>query len=181
MSTGSHLQKTHGVDTYAMTRHSPVKPDFDALHDEMHADGEWNEASTRHTHRNGFVQRAMKESRTPINPISDRQRARIVTLAEATEVLRDWTGDRCQGRIPVHCTGTGQHAHHVKRRSQGGSDDVTNLRWLCRACHSWAHHNVAEAKVLGLLHTNTVEPEPEEGDLYDYGNCPGYTAAGRAS
>jgi len=29
--------------------------------------------------------------------------------------------------------------HHIKYRSQGGSDDVDNLIALCRKCHDLAH------------------------------------------
>lgn len=35
--------------------------------------------------------------------------------------------------------GKGLHLHHVKRRSQGGSDDERNLVTLCYKCHTELH------------------------------------------
>ena len=33
--------------------------------------------------------------------------------------------------------------HHIKLRSLGGSDDRSNLVWLCRKCHN-AEHGIVE-------------------------------------
>lgn len=43
------------------------------------------------------------------------------------------------------------HVHHIKRRSQGGSNDPSNLICLCQAAHDWVHANPAEAALFGLL------------------------------
>ena len=83
---------------------------------------------------------------------SAKQRKRIVTLAEATVALVDWTGGGCQARIPGVCTGLGECAHHRLRRSQGGTDDILNLVWVCRACHiTWIHRYPHDAAARGLL------------------------------
>ena len=42
----------------------------------------------------------------------------------------------------VCCKVCGQEAHdihHIKYRSQGGTDDIKNLVALCRTCHEKAH------------------------------------------
>lgn len=33
----------------------------------------------------------------------------------------------------------GVHVHHIRFRSQGGSDTPDNLVWLCRPCHDKRH------------------------------------------
>ncbi len=42
-------------------------------------------------------------------------------------------------------------AHHVLRRSQGGKDEVTNLKSVHRICHRYLHEHPAEAKARGFL------------------------------
>jgi 5-methylcytosine-specific restriction endonuclease McrA len=42
--------------------------------------------------------------------------------------------------------------HHIRRRSQGGTDTVDNLVLLHRECHRWVHTHIAEARELGLLY-----------------------------
>jgi hypothetical protein len=53
-------------------------------------------------------------------------------------------GWRCPARNGLHC-------HHVKRRSQGGTDEASNLVCLCHGCHAWIHDNPAESRRLGYL------------------------------
>lgn len=45
------------------------------------------------------------------------------------------------------------HVHHIEPRSEGGTDDITNLEVRCPDCHADAHD--AEACVLcgGIIHT----------------------------
>jgi len=44
------------------------------------------------------------------------------------------------GRRCVHCgRRLGLHIHHVRFRSNGGADDLTNLLCLCRLCHASLH------------------------------------------
>lgn len=37
------------------------------------------------------------------------------------------------------CGGVATIRHHVVERSDGGSDDDSNLVPMCRSCHSWLH------------------------------------------
>lgn len=39
------------------------------------------------------------------------------------------------------CTGVANHAHHMKRRSQGGLDEPSNLLAVCAHCHDQIHRN----------------------------------------
>jgi RNA-directed DNA polymerase len=41
--------------------------------------------------------------------------------------------------------------HHVIRRSQGGKDEVDNLKAVHRRCHRYLHEHPAEAKARGFL------------------------------
>jgi len=38
--------------------------------------------------------------------------------------------------------------HHVKARAEGGKDDPSNLKWLCRACHDYQHAKEAVLKAI---------------------------------
>lgn len=68
-------------------------------------------------------------------------------------------GGVCEARIEGVCCGTGDHLHHVRRRSQGGGDSPANLRLLCELCHEWTHRHPAAAVELGLLAPTAVEPK----------------------
>ena len=47
----------------------------------------------------------------------------------------DRDGHRCQIRISGVCIGTATHAHHVKPKVKGGSDDPANLAAACAPCN----------------------------------------------
>ena len=53
----------------------------------------------------------------------------------------DW---RCECRTHLHC-------HHIKRRSQGGSDEASNLLVVCARCHQFIHDHPAESRRRGYL------------------------------
>lgn len=50
------------------------------------------------------------------------------------------------------------HAHHRKRRSQGGDDSPTNVIHIPDWFHSWIHDNVEKAQQLGLLVPGWQDP-----------------------
>lgn len=75
------------------------------------------------------------------------RRARRHARARPTEALATW----CEAKIDGVCTGRAVHRHHVRRRSQGGTDDRSNTRDLCMPCHEWIHAHPAHAYELGLL------------------------------
>ena len=67
---------------------------------------------------------------------------------------QQWCFDRAKGRCEVGvegCTGRAEHAHHMRLRSQGGSDDPSNLLAVCHLCHDWIHRNRDEAKARGWI------------------------------
>lgn len=72
-------------------------------------------------------------------------------LAETKPVLLERSRGRCEARTSSLCTGVGVHAHHVRRRSQGGSNDPTNLLWVCFFCHAAIHANPEQARELGMI------------------------------
>ncbi len=56
----------------------------------------------------------------------------------------------CEARTRA-CSGRGNQAHHVLRRSQGGSNDLGNLLWVCRGCHDFIHKHIEQAYKQGWL------------------------------
>lgn len=75
-----------------------------------------------------------------------RMNARAVKRA-----LLERSGGRCEAAFSLMCTGVGVHAHHVKRASQGGSDDPSNRVWCCHPCHALIHAEPQSARDRGLL------------------------------
>ena len=73
-----------------------------------------------------------------------------IAYAELRVEIMDRSMGRCQRKSP-QCWGMGSDVHHVVRRSQGGTDDPANLKWLCRPCHQYIHEHVAESKAEGWL------------------------------
>lgn len=57
----------------------------------------------------------------------------------------------CQAVDHPHVCGMGWHVHHVKRRSQGGTNDLWNLVLLCGIAHAYVHDHPAWARSIGLL------------------------------
>ena len=73
----------------------------------------------------------------------------------------------CQGRLAfpdIDCW-VGLHVHHLRRRSQGGTNDLTNLFALCAAHHDAVDANPSVGVGLGLLDARStgskVVPRPE--------------------
>jgi hypothetical protein len=61
------------------------------------------------------------------------------------------------------CGRAGCDPHHRKPRARGGPDWWENLIYLCRACHSWAHHD-PDAEFDGYL-IPSCTPNDEIADV----------------
>lgn len=57
----------------------------------------------------------------------------------------------CEARASEKCTGRAVHTHHRKLRSQGGTDDQSNLLAVCLQCHHHIHMNPALSYERGWL------------------------------
>lgn len=74
-------------------------------------------------------------------PTSTRQRARRIkrqglTSAQGARLVWDTRPHRCEdcGKfLRAH------NVHHIVHRKHGGTNDPTNLRLVCAACHDLAH------------------------------------------
>ena len=65
----------------------------------------------------------------------------------------DRSGGYCEARWE-DCRIHAAHVHHIRRRSQGGTDEPANLLAVCVHCHHMIHTNIAEAVTKGHLFTN---------------------------
>lgn len=73
------------------------------------------------------------------------------TLAASKRVVERRSGGRCEARIAHRCSGRATQHHHVKRRSQGGSNAPENLLHVCTAAHLTIHAHPAAAVAAGDL------------------------------
>lgn len=93
--------------------------------------------------------------RTPLRRVSKKRAAADRVLAHARAQVKRRSWGRCEAEFSQYCTRRGTQAHHVRRRSQGGTDTPDNLLWVCTPCHSAIHAEPQRAAALGLLHTRT--------------------------
>jgi hypothetical protein len=92
------------------------------------------------------------------------QRVTQVDRDREWQQARTWVIDgradgRCEARATPDCTGRAEHAHHVKLRSRGGSNDPANLLAVCEPCHSWIHGHPDEATEQGLMRPSWHEEQ----------------------
>lgn len=90
--------------------------------------------------RTGGLKRSPFKPKKKNDPEWQRARARVLKRC----------GGRCEARWEG-CAGAAHHVHHMKRRSQGGTHDVSNLLACCFLCHNQIHSNIEKARKLGHL------------------------------
>jgi 5-methylcytosine-specific restriction endonuclease McrA len=81
--------------------------------------------------------------------------------------VRKVVWERARGRCERCETGlyvTTWHAHHVKLRSRGGTDDPANLVALCPPCHRWVHANPTLAENEGWMLASWLEEARRSAD-----------------
>jgi 5-methylcytosine-specific restriction endonuclease McrA len=72
-------------------------------------------------------------------------------LARSRHEVVQRCGGLCEARTSLACSSRAQHIHHLRFRSQGGSDAASNLIAVCLVCHDWIHTHPAEAAERGLI------------------------------
>lgn len=82
---------------------------------------------------------------------SERAETYEAEFRDARRAVLERAGGRCEGKVNERCAGLAAHVHHIRRRSQGGGNEVGNLVALCLPCHEWVHANPAAAAQAGLL------------------------------
>jgi 5-methylcytosine-specific restriction endonuclease McrA len=88
--------------------------------------------------RRGFLKR-----RTPLRP---KHRA---SLGDVLVLMHHFgTDPRC---VFPDCDKEAEDLHHVKPKGRGGSDELANIKPLCRRHHRWVHENPNKANEMGLL------------------------------
>lgn len=112
----------------------------------------WQDRSRRQAR---FAKRnALRRARGGLRPRSPKRAAQDRRLAQARAQVLARCDGRCEANVEAVCRPAvhdGVHAHHVRRRSQGGPDTPENLLWVCADAHRWIHDNPAAAAAMGLL------------------------------
>ena len=80
---------------------------------------------------------------------------------EVARVVGDRAGGRCEAMVFPVCTGGAEQLHHRQYRSRGGEHTVTNLVFICKACHDCVHAHPRESAEIGL----SVHSGQEPGDV----------------
>ena len=78
--------------------------------------------------------------------------------ARPDEPLKVW----CEVARAGVCTGRAEVRHHIRRRSQGGTDDASNTLDICDADHRWIHENPTKAYAWGYLAHQWDAPDEVE-------------------
>lgn len=74
--------------------------------------------------------------RTPLRSVSTKRRASSSEWDAVKTAVRLRSKGRCEVVLEgVRCLRDAKDAHHVVKRSQGGSDSVHNVMDVCRPCH----------------------------------------------
>lgn len=95
----------------------------------------------------------MRESRTRINPVSERRRFEFAERAQCRAIVM--SRDRvCRGKglTPVNCTSTPTEVHELGRGAYRTSCylDPDLCLGLCHTCHAWVTGHPSLANDLGL-------------------------------
>jgi hypothetical protein len=97
--------------------------------------------------------------RSPIRAVSKKKRAQVAAWRQTRLVVikRDVTCRAAELAPEVRCWGR-EEIHHLRRRSQGGTDLPANLALVCEAHHFHVHAHPEWAASVGLL---IIRPEAE--------------------
>lgn len=110
--------------------------------------------------------KGLRRTRMKESPTAKKRREEYEErMALARPVLVFRSRGRCEGTIPLVCTGWFEDAHHRILRSRGGDEDPENLIALCAMCHRWVHDHPKEATELGLMASNHDFHNPVEDHL----------------
>lgn len=105
----------------------------------------------------GLDQSKRLARRSRLSAKSEKKLKSDLALADQMPALFARSNGRCEAKLPG-CKGSGQHAHHRRRRSQGGRHELANLVWLCHPCHTWIHAHPEQSFVHGFLVASWDDP-----------------------
>jgi 5-methylcytosine-specific restriction endonuclease McrA len=94
---------------------------------------------------------------TPMKRVSAQPNEYELEFRKMKPIVRKRSKYQCEAKTDV-CIGGGQHVHHRKLRSQGGTNSEANLIDVCMPCHEWIHAHPALSYQRGwLLHGHDEE------------------------
>lgn len=102
--------------------------------------------------KRSLLKKTSSLKRTAFKP--KRNSKKEANWAKARRDAMHRSGGRCHASIAQTCSGHAEHVHHMKLRSQGGTNELSNLLVCCFSCHEWIHRNPEEAAKKGFLILN---------------------------
>lgn len=87
-------------------------------------------------------------------------------LRRVEPIVMDRADWRCELMIPGQCDGLGLTMHHRKLRSQGGSNETSNLIACCAGCHHYIHLKPEHSYHMGWLVKGFADPAKTEIRTY---------------
>jgi hypothetical protein len=87
-------------------------------------------------------------------PMKRQRSSKVIKFAngldKATPALVARCNGWCEAGFPP-CKIVGSHRHHRQLRSQGGTNDLSNLLYVCEHCHTYGHHFPDFARRVGFI------------------------------
>lgn len=97
--------------------------------------------------RNGALKR--KTGLRQKSPMRRSNASKAAFSAETRAAALRRSGGRCEALTPV-CRDKASHLHHIRLRKSGDAS-LENALYVCCACHTYIHSNVAESYERGWL------------------------------
>jgi 5-methylcytosine-specific restriction protein A len=95
---------------------------------------------------------------------STRRHALPPDWPQRRNAVRRRANGRCEGRVRgVRCPNRGAECDHITPHTEGGTDDLSNLQWLCTPCHKRKTGQEAAQARAAIRNRRFRPPDPHPG------------------